>query len=462
VGMASASSGQGSAIKAGGAYVEISAKDSLTKALAGLKTKVQGFAAGLKTVGVAGAALGGVVLAPLTMLFKGGVDRAEEITKLADSMGYTVEQMQRLKYAADVAGVSLDEVTKNPAKFKGLMDEAPLMDPNEIKAAVQANQEWRKTLIELQGAMLPVLQTLSPIIKSVSEFVRENKDMVLGVGAVAIGLTTVGTALAVVGPGLLTMAGMVLKVVSSLGAFKLGLIGVFGYLLAGTDSGKQAIAALSQAFTNAAATFGEMWGGIIEAIKKGQIELAFKIMAAGIKVIWLGMLVDMGKAFAQFVEDNRTKLIALGALMGAQKGSALGSLLGPKGKALGIIGGLLVGGFGANQTVDELKGIGENPRLEEDRKRAQKELDAIKKQIAEAPKKLDTPGMFSGESTSGINARIAATRGAFRISNAAQQFGEGNPVVKELKKNNEQNKQLIDGVDKLQKAFDKFDGGRLR
>ena len=63
---------------------------------------------------------------------------------------------------------------------------------------------------------------------------------------------------------------------------------------------------------------------------------------------------------------------------------------------------------------------------------------------------------------SGIQARIAATRGAFRISNAAQQFGEGNPVVKELKKNNEQNKQLIDGVDKLQKAFDKFDGGRLR
>jgi len=443
-----ASAGGGSKagdIRAGGAFVEISAKDSLTKTLAGLKARVMAFAGGLKMAGVGALGAGAALAAPLAGLFKGGVDRAEEISKMAEELGFGVEQMQRLKYAADVAGVSLDDVLKNPGRFKALMDSAPLMDPNEIKASVQANQEWRKSIISLQGAMLPLLQTLFPIIKSVGEFVRVNRGAVMTAVLVAGALLGVGSALAVVGPGLLAIGGIVLKAVSSLGIFKLTIIGVFAYLLAGTDSGKQAIASLSQAFVNAGATFGEMWGGIIEAVKKGQLELAFKIMAAGIKVIWLGMLVDMGKAFAQFVEDNRTKLIALGALMGAQKGSAIGSLLGPKGKAAGIILGLAVGGFGANQTVDELKGLGDNPRLEADRKKAEMELKAIQKKIAEAPKKLDAAGVFTGESTSGgMLPLIAAAKGSFRVADAGQQFGgNGNPVVRELKKANEKADEVI-------------------
>jgi len=42
--------------------------------------------------------------------------------------------------------------------------------------------------------------------------------------------------------------------------------------------------------------------------------------------------------------------------------------------------------------------------------------------------------VFDGESTSGqLAGRIAATRGAFRIADAGQQFGgTGNPVVKKL------------------------------
>ena len=434
MGMASASSGQGSAIKAGGAYVEISAKDSLSKALAGLKTKVQGFAAGLKTVGVAGAALGGAVLTPLTLLFKGGVDRAEEIDRLSKSLGFTVEQMQRLKYAADVAGVSLDDVMKDPGKFKRLMDEAPLMDANEIKAAVQANQEWRKSLISLQGAMLPVLQTIFPLIKAVGTFARANSGMLLGIGAAAAGLVAVGGILSVVGPGLLAMAGIVLKVVSALGPFKLGILGAFGALLFGTQSGKAALAGLAEAFRTMAATFGETWGSVVEAVKKGQLELAFKVAAAGIKAIWFGMLSDMGKAFAGWLEDNKAKLISLAAITSAVSGAQAGARFGAGGL---LAGGLIGAGVGGGVTafkIDELKGIGSSASLDAARKKADMELKQLQKQIADAPKKLDAPGVFDGESTSGqLAGRIAATRGAFRIADAGQQFGgTGNPVVKKL------------------------------
>lgn len=433
-----ASAGGGSKagdIRAGGAFVEISAKDSLTKTLAGLKARVMAFAGGLKVAGVGALAAGGALAAPLVGLFKGGVDRAEEISKLSEEMGFTVEQMQRLKYASDVAGVSIDQILKNPGKFKGLMDEAPLMDPVEIKAAVAAQQELRKTMISLQGAALPLIQTIYPLVKYVAEFARENRGAVISVAILSAGLLSVGAALSIVGPGVLAVVGSIVKGVMHFGLFRLSIVGAIAALLAGTDSGKAALASFSEAIRAAAATFSETWGGIVTAVKKGDLELAFKIAAAGIKSVWFGMLSDMGKAFKTWLDDNRGKLIALAALSGAIQGAMTG---GRMGGPWGALGGAALGAGGAGGVaalkLNELEGLGSSPGLEAARKKADEELKKLVEQAKNQPGKAAM--MLAGvDSTSGdeLQRRIAAARGAFRIADAGQQFGERtNPVVRKL------------------------------
>lgn len=462
--MASASSGQGSAIKAGGAFVEISAKDSLSKALTGLKTKVMTFAAGLKTVGVAGAALGGAVLTPLAMLFKGGVDRAEEITKLADSLGFTVEQMQKLKYAADVAGVSLDDVMKNPDKFKKLMDEAPLMDAGQIKEAVAAQQEFRKTLISLQSAMLPIIKTISPIIKLVGEFARRNSGLLITVAGVAavvaglgIGLVMLGTVLSAV----ITVGGAVASVLGAISlpalaitAVVVGLVGGLGYLA--TQAFPNTWKAAKQFFGDMLDIAGETIGGIVAAISKGDVEQAWTVLCAGLNAAWKTVVANMTYAWVSFkatIIDTFRDAIT-GVKMAINDFAAWLLRNDPTGIFSGGMTDVEINAARDEINNDLMKGRGEEQRKADDfRKKqiadAQAELAAAKAKLGQEVDKAKM--QVKGESSSGndIAPRIAAVRGAFRIADAAQQFGErGNPVVKRLDVMIEGQKKVIQAIEK--------------
>ena len=80
----------------------------LDKDLKAAQGKLDGFAKKMSTAGLAlGAALTGAAVA-MGAAVKGSLDQADEMVKTAAKVGLTVEELSKLKHAADLSGVSLD------------------------------------------------------------------------------------------------------------------------------------------------------------------------------------------------------------------------------------------------------------------------------------------------------------------------------------------------------------------
>lgn len=462
--------GQPNDVRAGGAFVEISARDRLTAQLGVIAGKASGFGRKLKEVGavVSGALqpagwktmlAGLAAMTPLAALFKGGLNRAEEASKMAEELGVSVEQMQRLKYAADVAAVSVEDVLRKPEQFAGLMGGATVLDAGQIREAVEAQRLMRAAWIDLQGAMAPLLATVTPLVRAFSEFVRANSSWLPVLAAGAAGLTALGAALYAIGPAITAVGigfrvfgrSMWLVVEASVAMLsKTGLIlgavgGLAALILTTTASGRQMAGDLGGGFERVGQTFGAMLTGITGAIKAGDFDKAFKVFAAGIEAVWYEMLLNMARAFSTFIEGNRDRLIALGSLIGGLKGAGMGGRFGPWGALIGGGIGAVGGGVAVDQLAKLIDGIATNTGMEQRREDAQKRLKAL----AAAGNPVAPPAQEEA-----LAKRITAVRGAFRkLSDANQQFGASDTLettqkqaLQELRKNNAKLDKLLDAM----------------
>lgn len=103
-------SSAGGAIRAGLAFVELSATDNkLIRALDNAKQKMQAFGAGMAKVGAATAAAGGALLGPVAGLFASAVNRSSDLATLANEFGTTTEKLSAMGYAFETAGIKQDE-----------------------------------------------------------------------------------------------------------------------------------------------------------------------------------------------------------------------------------------------------------------------------------------------------------------------------------------------------------------
>lgn len=101
----------GSAIKAGEAFVELSAKDKGVKdVLNSIGEKFKKAGKMFTGIGLGLAAGGTAVLAPLLGLFKEAIERADGIQDVADRMDATTEAVSRLGYAAELSASSLEDI----------------------------------------------------------------------------------------------------------------------------------------------------------------------------------------------------------------------------------------------------------------------------------------------------------------------------------------------------------------
>lgn len=77
-------------------------------------------------VGLAGAAVAvGAVGAAVSVAVKGAIDDADKLGKMAQSFGIPVEELSRLKHAADLSGVGVEELGKSVGKLsKSMMEVA--------------------------------------------------------------------------------------------------------------------------------------------------------------------------------------------------------------------------------------------------------------------------------------------------------------------------------------------------
>lgn len=132
------------AIKAGRAFVEISADDKkFNSTLDRIVKRFHGIGVALQQTGKTFALSGAAILAPLGGAFLSAIKHADKIQDIADRMETTTEAVSKLGYAADLSAASLEDVeaanrilTKSAvAAAGGAKDQAAMFDKLGISAA---------------------------------------------------------------------------------------------------------------------------------------------------------------------------------------------------------------------------------------------------------------------------------------------------------------------------------------
>jgi len=197
------------------------------------------------------------------------------------------------------------------------------------KAYIRTTAAIKNAFLAIGAAILPHADSidqfatgLTKAIRDVKEFIDENRAAVLAVLGVGAGIAAAGAALIGLGlavsvagaaiGGLMTLAttaGAVLALIFS----PAGLIAA-----AAAVAALVAVAAVLELFPNQAAeaadageklwkgfgeTFGLAWQGIKDALKSGDLSLAFKIAADAVDVVWKAFLLGMMQAWNQFKKD---------------------------------------------------------------------------------------------------------------------------------------------------------------
>jgi hypothetical protein len=203
------------------------------------------------------------------------------------------------------------------------------------------------------------MTSLVPTFKAVASFVRENKGAVkvvalVGAGLAALGVAGIATGAAfnvlaagvtvikgimfgvVVGAKLLVgallamkavltasitlmplltgafsgalavfaaMKVAVLAILSPMGLVTAAIVALGALFLSQVVSFDGAIEALKGLFRDLGQTFADTYGGIVAAVKKGDLEQAFKVACAGVKVAWVTLLEFMTRKWFDFVKS---------------------------------------------------------------------------------------------------------------------------------------------------------------
>lgn len=354
--------GNAGGIRAGQAFVEFVARDKLGPVLDKLRGKVAGFGSAFTKGGAAGLAAGTAVLAPIIGLAAAGAERFDRMAQEAIKLNVPIEQYYRLARAAEIAGVSIEQVADNPRQYAGLLNEGGAVPVREIKAAVEANREWRRTWMALQDAATGLIADFLPLIQLVAGFVRENAGLVTVVAAVGAGLVAAGAAAVGIGAALSGVAVAVgvlkaalLALLSPVGLVVAAVAGVVTAWATFTEKGRETATELGRAFTEVGSLFTEMWGGIVAAVKSGDLESAFQILAAGVQAIFFTMISALAKAFGDFLKDVHGRLVKLVAVLAAIKGAMAGAAFGPLGILIGGVAGGVGGGFAADWALGEIE-----------------------------------------------------------------------------------------------------------
>jgi hypothetical protein len=199
---------------------------------------------------------------------------------------------------------------RNEARELGITigDEDAQAAANLGDAMNRVGRSVKAVFLQMGAAVAPtvtkVLDTVKDITSAVARWISQNRELVTVVGAVGVGLVAVGTAVTSVGGGIVAIglaikgAGIALTalagVVSAIGAPVLAVVAGVTALGAGVayvahQAGLlgPAFEFLRESFGRVFGTFKETFGGIVNALKSGEMGLAAQIAWAGVKVATL-------------------------------------------------------------------------------------------------------------------------------------------------------------------------------
>jgi len=114
----------GSDIRAGRAYVELGIRNQMDAALRRAERQLKTFGATLSHIG-SGMMIGGAaILTPLLAAVKSYSAMGDELMKMSQRTGFSVEALSELKFAADQSGISLTDLDTAIRKMNSTVDDA--------------------------------------------------------------------------------------------------------------------------------------------------------------------------------------------------------------------------------------------------------------------------------------------------------------------------------------------------
>ena len=215
------------------------------------------------------------------------------------------------------------------------------------RALTSAYEAARTAVVEIGMAMIPTTEIITKYrdmfldgATAVRAFIRENKAVIAIVGSVATGLVAVGTALAVLGgfvagagvaisafvsligvvfvavkavflAAVAVIGGAIAAILSPVGLVVAAVVGLGLALYHFADVGKETMSAVKDAvlgflspvieyFKAVYTTFMDAWGGIVTAVKAGDLESAWAIASTAIMLEWARAMVSFSQGWNSF------------------------------------------------------------------------------------------------------------------------------------------------------------------
>jgi TP901 family phage tail tape measure protein len=196
------------------------------------------------------------------------------------------------------------------------------MSTQDAQAAKALNKEWRllqaqfkMISVQIGAAVAPVLRHLlsvvQPIVGTVIRWVRENRGLITTIFTVALGIVALGTAVGALGGAIAiasTAFGILATVVGAVGSVLAFLVSPAGLI---TLAAVAMLAAAGAVFYFSGAWddmlrlvrgplaqlgqfFASTWGGIADAFRAGDLQLALRITVQALKVIWVSFVETLG------------------------------------------------------------------------------------------------------------------------------------------------------------------------
>ena len=257
------------------------------------------------------------------------------------------------------------------------------MSTNDAKAALNLTNNLKllaatvKMLVfQIGKAAAPAFELMrlriAPVVKSTIEWIKANPGLVVSITKIGLVIMGLGAALIFVGFAFSALGAIISTASTVVGLFLSPWLLIPALVLGAAV----AVAYFAGVFDQAGADVKSAWGGIVDAIKAGDLVLAGKIVFAGIKLAWFETVDAMRVKWEEFKQG-----VVSAATFGLSgKGSIAERFI------KGMIGGL-PSGMMLN------RGLGSAAENKSDIAAARAELERLKKEAAEAAsRKRNEPG----------------------------------------------------------------------
>ena len=358
-------------IRAGRAYVELGVGDKLTAGLKSAQKRLRAFGAGVMNIGTKLAGLGAAMTAPLLGAAKHFASYGDEVAKMSKRTGLSVEALSELRFVASQTGTefsslemafrkmqrSIYDAGRGLATQKDALAELGLtMSREDAQAAEEFTDAmdalWKTVkmgVFNVGAALAPLLQemaqSMTDTVVSISGWIKSNRDLIVTVLQVAAGILALGIGLvafgAIVKAGAMALgaivaitkvASMAFSVfgavigflVSPIGMVIAALAALGAYTLTSTKAGGKALGWFGEKFGQLKEDGVAAYGGIVKALKSGDMGLAAKILWLTLKMWWkrgvgwlTGLWIDFKNFFIKIGIDAFTGLLLAGSAIWA-------------------------------------------------------------------------------------------------------------------------------------------------